>query len=78
MKQENDKTIRVLLKTGQFLTLYMDQSAIDILKSKLFLQARDDGNTVWVAPEALTAFEVLDDRKETEVQTDTPLEPATV
>ena len=64
MKNENDKTIRMLLKSGQNISLYCDDDTfIELASHPKFLAMHDDANTVMVSMDDIVAFENMDNRK---------------
>lgn len=74
MKNPNDKLVKLLLRSGQVVHLYAEETAIYGLKNDYNFKAfRDDGNTIYVNDRDISAFEVLDERKPAEINPEAPL-----
>lgn len=74
MKNENDKTIRLLFKSGQNICLHAsDESIVELASHPKFVHMYDDSNDVMVSIEDISAFEIMDNRKIIPLQQ--PVEP---
>jgi len=62
MKLESESNIKALMKTGQAFSMYANKGDIELLKKRM-MRVRDDGNDVYVNPDHISIFEVLDDRQ---------------
>jgi hypothetical protein len=64
MKQKDEKTLRLLLKTGQNISLYANTDVIaELMSHPKFVPMSDDSNIVFVSIEDIAGFEILDNRK---------------
>jgi len=64
MKKENDKTVRLLLKSGQNISLYASEdSLVELASHPKFVPMYDDSNSIMISIEDVSAFEILDNRK---------------
>jgi len=73
MEEEKQYLLKMVLRTGTVIALYIEPSALDeLICHPKFIKMKDDSNDIFVSIEDITAFEVKDNRiedpKETDVQ----------